>query len=88
MAAWMDIPVLWIPYPHAGIQTAGGNSLAVKGDGVDLAEVALQGAQALAGLDVPDFGGRVVASGYYEIAVDLQASYTRLVAHEYACTVA
>lgn len=74
--------VFWVPDAHAGVETASCDPLSVKGDGVDLAEVAVQCAQAPSLGDTPDPGCRIVATGNYNIAVDLQAPDTGQMANE------
>ena len=66
-----NIPVLWIPYSHAGVQATRSNSLPIEGNGVDLAEMALKGTQALTSPDIPKLGRRIVASRDDEVAMDL-----------------
>lgn len=56
----INSPVSGIPYPDARVQTSRRNFLPVKGNGVDLGEMAGQCAQALALTDTPYLGGGVV----------------------------
>ena len=65
--------ILWVPDAHACVQTASRDPLSVKGDGVDLAKVAVQCAQAPSLRNAPDPGRRIVTARNYNIAVDLQA---------------
>jgi len=51
-----------IPYPDAGVQTASSNSIAIKGNSIDLAEVTSQGPQTSAFGNAPYSCSRVVAS--------------------------
>ena len=64
-------PVVRIPDPDARVQTTRGDAYAVKYNGVDLAEVALQCSEALAGRDTPYLSGCVVAAGDDQITMDL-----------------
>ena len=72
---------MWVPYPDAGIQASSCNSLAIESNSVNLAEMPLQGTQALPAGDAPDLGGGIVASGYDKVAMNFQAAYAGLVPH-------
>ena len=65
------IPVLWVPDPHAGIQTTSSYPLPIKSNGIDLTEMTLQGTQTLAGPDVPKLGGCVIAARDDKVTMDL-----------------
>ena len=66
-----SLPVNRIPYPDACIQTACGDPVAIKRDGVDLTEMPLECPQALTCRDAPDLGCGIVASGNNQVTVDL-----------------
>lgn len=73
-----------VPYPDASVEAPRCDSLPIESYGVDLAEMALQRPQALSSRDAPDLGGRVIASGYNQIAVNFQTTHAGLMAHENA----
>lgn len=65
------LPIMRIPYSNASIQAARRNPLPIKGDSVDLAEMALQSPQTLPRRYTPYFGSGIVASGHDQVAMDL-----------------
>ena len=67
----VNLPISRVPYPDTSIQTAGRYSDTVKGNSIDLTEMTLQRAQALSCRDTPDFGGGVITSRNYQIAMYL-----------------
>ena len=77
-----------IPYSHARVETAGCDSSAVKGYGVDVAEVTGQGSEATAFQDAPNARCGVIAARYNKIAVNCKASNACLVAAQYRSTTA
>ena len=77
-----SLPIVRIPNSHTGIQASSRDSPAVKCNGVNLTEMTMKGPQTLALGDAPDPCCRVVASGRNQIAVDLDTSDARLVAHK------
>ncbi len=84
--AVVNIPRGSAPYPDAGVETSGGNADTVKGDGVDLAVVALQGVQASALGYAPHLGHGIVAARDDNIGHDLQTPHTSLVTDEHVST--
>lgn len=70
---------VWIPYPNAGVKTTRRDSLAVKGDCIDLAEMTRERPQATPFGNTPYPGGRVIASRNYQVPVDSKAPDTSLV---------
>lgn len=78
----INLPIVRIPYPDTGVQTARRNFLAVKSNRIDLAEMSRKGPQALALGYAPDFCSRVVASRHNNIAVYLETPDTSLVSDE------
>ena len=76
------LPIIGIPDTHAGVQTTRSNPHTIKSYCVDLTKMALESAEALSSGYIPYLRRRVVASRNDEIAMDLQASNTSLVAHQ------
>jgi hypothetical protein len=77
------LPVCGIPDPDAGVQTPGSNLLAVEGNGINLTKMSCKSAQALPFRYAPDFGCGVVATRYYNIAMDFEAPDASLMADKY-----
>lgn len=75
-------PCMRVPYPHARVETAGGDPLPIERDGVDLAVVARQCPQTLPLRNAPDPRRGVVAAGNDHVSVDLQTSHARLMADQ------
>jgi hypothetical protein len=71
-----------IPDTDVGVEASSDDTVAIEGDGVDLAEVTLEGLDAATSVDVPDLGRGVVASGDDNVALDLEATDTSSVADE------
>lgn len=63
---------LWIPNPHTRIQAASCNSLTVKSNSINLAEVSVQCAQATSVRDAPNLRRRIIATRNYDVTVDLK----------------
>ena len=78
----MSIPILNPPNPHARIKTPRCDSSTIESYSVNLAKMPTQGPETLSCRHTPDLGGGVVASAYDEVAVDLDAANTRLMAGE------
>jgi hypothetical protein len=71
-----------VPDTDVGVEASSDDTVAIEGDGVDLAEVTLEGLDAATSVDVPDLGRGVVASGDDNVALDLKATDTSSVADE------
>ncbi len=74
-----NLPRRRIPDTNIGVKTAGNNSLAVKGNGVDLTKMALECLQTPPFRYAPDSGKCIVASGNHNVAFNLEAADARLV---------
>ena len=75
-------PVADVPNPDASVQTAGGDSLAVESNSVDLTKMAVQCPDASSLADTPDPRRGVVAAGHDEIAMNLKTPDARLMADQ------
>ena len=73
-----------IPYPYTGVQASCRDPVTVKGDGVDLTEVALKGSQALPSGDAPYLGCSIVAPRHDQVTMDFEAADTGLMSHQNA----
>lgn len=77
-----NLPRGRVPNPDVRVKTARDDSLAIKGDGIDLAEMALQSLKAAAFRDAPYASKGIVATGYNNVTLNLKASNARLMANE------
>lgn len=71
-----------IPDSDTSIETTGYNSLTIERNSINLTEVTGESVQASAFRDAPNFGCCVIASGYDDVPLDLQAPHTSLVANQ------
>lgn len=82
MGIQIDSPIRGVPYPDTGVQTARRNLSPVKGNSVDLTEMASKSTQALAFRYAPYLGCCVIGAGHYDVTVDFETPDTSLVADE------
>lgn len=75
-------PILWVPNPNTGIQTAGCDTMPVKGNSVDLREMPGKRSQTSPFRDAPNPRRRIVAARNHNVPFDLQTSHTRLMAYQ------
>lgn len=78
-----DLPVSGVPDPDTCVQTACRDFFPIESNGVDLAEVAGECAQALALGDAPDLRCGIIAARNNNVAVDLQTPDASLVADQH-----
>lgn len=74
---------MWVPDPDARVQRSSGDPDSIKGDGVDLAEVALQRPETSSLGDAPHSSRGVVAARHDNVVFDLQTSHAGLMADEH-----
>jgi|HigsolmetaGSP13D_1036239.scaffolds.fasta_scaffold00653_4 hypothetical protein len=78
----MTLASMRVPYPDTRVKAASRNSLAVKGNRINLAEMAGKSPQTAAFGDTPYACCRIIASRNNKISMNRQASYTCLVADQ------
>lgn len=78
----MALASMRVPYPDTRVETASRNSLAVKGNRINLAEMTGKGPQTAAFGDAPYACCCVIASRNNKIPMNSQTSYACLVANQ------